>query len=206
MKSSKPIIGICGGIGSGKTRVAEEFGGLGCRVSDSDADNRALLETMQVQVTLREWWGDDVICPDGCTDRSRIARIVFGDAAAKKKLEGLLHPLIAARRETMIAECKQDRMVRAIILDSPLLFESGLDRRCDHIVFVDTEEVVRLQRLKAQRKWDASELRRREQWQKSSEHKRLHSDFVVVNNGASEALKPQVARILEEIVSEHTSE
>lgn len=206
MKSSKPIIGICGGIGSGKSRVAEEFSGLGCRVSDSDADNRALLETKEVQETLRGWWGDDVIGPDGRTNRSRVAAVVFGAAAAKKKLEGLLHPLIAARRETMIAECNQDGMVKAIILDSPLLFESGLDRQCDHIVFVDTDEAVRLRRLQKQRNWDASELRRREQWQESSEHKRLHSDFVVVNNGACEALRPQVARILEEIVSEPTSE
>src|SRR6266478_6420926 len=98
MFAGKPIIGIAGGIGSGKSFVAGLLGELGCEVIDSDAQVRAAYGEPEVRQTLREWWGESVIGADGSPDRAGIARRVFGDPLERKRLEGLLHPRVAALR------------------------------------------------------------------------------------------------------------
>ena len=202
MRSSKPIVGICGGIGSGKSRVAAEFERQSCLVSDSDRLNHEVLETAAVQATLRGWWGDEVVAADGRTNRRRIGKIVFEDDAARVRLESLVYPLIDKRRQAIISRGLSDPSIRAIILDSPLLFESGLDRLCDRIVFVHADELTRLTRLQETRGWDRDQLRRRERSQKSNEYKRSHSDFEIDNNGPESRLRPQVIEILKQTVNE----
>ncbi len=202
MSSSKPIVGICGGIGAGKSRVAAEFERQSCVVSDSDRLNHEVLETPAVQATLKGWWGDEMVAADGRTNCRRIGEIVFEDDAARRRLESLVYPLIDRRRRAIIRRGVNDPSVRAIILDSPLLFESGLDRLCDCIVYVDTDESTRLSRLQETRGWDRAQLRRRERPQKSNEYKRLHSDFEIDNNGPESRLRPQVIEILKQTANE----
>lgn len=206
MSSTKPIVGLCGGIGAGKSCVAAEFERLGCLVSDSDRHNHEVLETCEVQDALRAWWGEDVIRRDHRTDRKRIAEIVFDDDQARQRLESLVYPLIDRRRRAIITRGSNDPTVRAIILDSPLLFESGLDRQCNRIVFVHAGESARLERLRQARGWDPGQLRGRERLQKTVAYKRSHSDFVIDNDGPKGRLRPQVIEILERVVSERTSE
>ncbi len=205
MSRSKPIIGLCGGIGSGKSSVAHEFERLGALVIDSDRLNHAVLATPEVAAELRSWWGDEVIGPDGRPNRAALAARVFSDASARGRLERLVHPLIAARRAAMILRGAKDPAVRAIILDSPLLFESNLDRLCDWTVFVEASESRRLERLRSTRGWDERELRRREQTQLPPAEKRARCDYVIDNEGSCEELRPQVVRVFENIVSRHAS-
>lgn len=203
--AKKPILGLCGAIGAGKSSVAKEFEIAGCRVIDSDALSHEVLRTPDVITTLVSWWGPTVSTADGTPDRRRIAAIVFADGAQKQRLEGLVHPLIAARRADMIRQAIEDSAVKAIILDSPLLFESNLDRLCDAIIFVDASEARRLERLRAARGWDARQLRQRQRWQRSPAEKRLRSNFVIDNNGPPEQLRPQVVEILKKIGLPSTS-
>ena len=204
VKRKQPIIGLCGGVGSGKSRVAAEFERLGCLVIDSDAQNSEVLQQPEVVEQLRAWWGDSVIGPDGGPDRRRIAEIVFVDGEAKRQLERLVHPLIAQRRAAMIRAVEGNPAVTAIVIDSPLLLESNLDRECDTIVFVNTNETERLRRLRADRGWTAEELKRREGWQIPLAEKRSRAEFVVENDGPAEQLHPQVADILKTIVTRHS--
>lgn len=199
----KPVIGLCGGIGSGKSTVARMLGELGGLVIDSDALNREALERPEVVQKLREWWGEPVVSADGRVDRRSLGRIVFGDAAARKRLESLTHPLIAARRSAMIQQGLQDPAVTAIILDSPLLFESNLDRLCDSIIFIETSEDQRLRRLQRTRGWDEHELHRRERWQTPLAEKRSRSGFTIRNSGSLEQLRRQVAHTLARILSQY---
>jgi dephospho-CoA kinase len=201
----KPIIGLCGGIGSGKSRVAAEFESAGCVVIDSDSLGRDALLDPGVVRTLREWWGDRVLAPDGRPDRRKIADLVFGDEVQRRRLEDLLHPLIAAQRASIIRSVELNSAAKAIILDSPLLFESRLDRECDAVVFVDASEPRRLQRLKQTRNWDADEVWRRQPRQWPLEEKRARSDFVLSNDGSIEQIKPQVLEILEKILARKSS-
>src|SRR3712207_5695241 len=99
MYHGKPIIGLVGGIGSGKSFVAKVFGEMGCRVVDSDAQVTQAYSSPTVVGQIREWWGDEVLHPDSRVNRSAIAARVFADPAEKRRLESLLHPIVHAARE-----------------------------------------------------------------------------------------------------------
>ena len=175
----KPIIGIVGGIGSGKTFVARLFGELGCMVIEADELVRAAYEEPEIRDNLRRWWGGEVFLPNGSLDRAAVARKVFSDPDERARLEGLIHPWVDARRREMMARADKNRV--AFVWDTPLLMEAGLHRDCDAIVFVDAPEAERLARVKAQRGWDSGELSRREILQMPLDKKREISDHVIVN-------------------------
>jgi dephospho-CoA kinase len=186
----KPIIGIVGGIGSGKSYVARLFGELGCLVIDADVLVSEAYADPAVRQRLREWWGDAAFRDDGSINRSTIAAQVFRDEAERKRLEGLLHPWVNARRREIMAAAPAD--VVAFVWDTPLLLETGLNRECDALVFVEAPEAERLARVAAQRGWNADELRRREKLQMPLDKKRELSDDVVVNS-APGVLRPRPA-------------
>ena len=203
----KPIIGIVGGIGSGKTYVAQLFGELGCLVIEADALVREAYQDPAVLQTLRDWWGAEIFLPGGAVHRPAIARKVFEDPEQRRRLEGLLHPWVNQRRRQMQEQA--DAQIVAFIWDTPLLFETGLNRECDAVVFVDAPEAERLRRVGAQRHWDAAELHRREILQMPLDKKRRISDYVIVNTpGAAPDLvapvantRTQVQAILSRIVA-----
>ncbi len=204
MSVAKPIIGLCGGIGAGKSRVAAEFGRLGCLVVSSDQVNHEVLRRPEVLATIQSWWGPAVVTADGEPDHRRIAEIIFSDEQQKRRLEALLHPLIVQRQTAMIEVVRDSATIKAIVIDSPLLLECNLDRQCDWIVFVDASEATRLRRLQTERGWTASELSRRESWQLPLSEKRARADFVVDNDGPDEQLRPQVANILQAVLARHS--
>src|SRR5690349_1519146 len=121
MFAGRPIIGITGGIGSGKSFVARLFGELGCCVVDSDSQVHAAYQDNEVRQTLRGWWGDSVLNPDGSVRRSAIAQRVFASEGERKRLEGLIHPWVAAARDRQMQEMSQNPAVVAFLWDTPLL-------------------------------------------------------------------------------------
>lgn len=200
MVNAKPRIGIVGGVGAGKSAVAAAFARQGCLVIDSDADNREILREPHVIAQIRSWWGDELLDAAGQVRRDRLAERVFADEADRRRLESLTHPLIGQRRDAMIAMGNRNPAVRAIILDSPLLLESNLDRICDAVVFVDADEASRLARVQQGRGWDQAELRRRESSQLPLDEKRRRSDYVIRNDGPLENLDTQVTDVLARVV------
>lgn len=204
MSSNKPIIGLVGGIGSGKSSVAKVFAREGAQVFDADAMAKAALDRPDVQSMLIEWWGPDVIDADGRSDRRKIAERVFADEAERKRLESVVHPIVAAGRERMIAEARANPDVRAIVLDVPLLLEVGLAERCDRIVFVRVPRDLRLKRLIESRGWDEAELARREknQWPLD---KKLQFAHDILDNDVGEAERDaQVRHLLRRILESTT--
>lgn len=206
MQGSKPIIGLAGGIGAGKTQVAQEFARQGALVVDSDRLNHEILGTPAVLAQLRQWWGEGVVSKDGGADRRRIAEVIFAQPAEKARLEQLVYPLIAARRRAIIEAVEDSSAITAIVIDSPLLFESNLDRECDTVVFVDASAARRAERLRSTRGWDAAEVARRERWQLTTTEKRARAEFVIDNDGPPERLGPQAREILKKIVARHSSQ
>ena len=199
-KRNKPIIGLAGGIGAGKSAVACVFGSLGAAVVDSDQLARDEFRDPTVVVTLRRWWGESV-CPDGHTvDRQAVASIVFEKPAELARLEEFLYPRLAKRREQLCDAYFSDSGVCAIVLDSPKLYEVGLNELCDAVVFVKADRAIRLKRLAASRGWTEEELAKRENLLKPLDSKQTIADYTVVNHSKLVDLRSEVARILASVL------
>ena len=185
------VIGLCGGIGSGKSTVAASLAARGYLVHDFDRLVRAQLAEPEVIRMLSEWWGDEVLGENGQLDRAAIAARVFADEEERKRLEALLHPRVWMTRPQAIAAAEAAG-APGMVFDAPLLFEAGLDRECDVILFVDTPRDQRLRRVIA-RGWDADELARREAAQWPLDRKKRASTHVLRNDGDQLTLDSRVA-------------
>jgi dephospho-CoA kinase len=205
MYAGKPIIGLSGGIGAGKSFVGSLFAELGCLVINSDELSSQVYQDPSVKQILRDWWGDAVFrrageCSDE-VDRAAVGRKVFNSDEDRKRLEGILHPRIARLRETRMKAGAADPRVVAFVWDSPLLFETQISSACDATVFVDAPETVRWERVRQSRGWDAAELARREKSQMPLDKKRLISDYVLVNATDADSIRVQVRGLLSRILA-----
>lgn len=201
---AKPIIGLVGGIGSGKSAVASVLQGLGATVIDSDRLAHAELNRPDVVETIRSWWGDKVCRSDGQVDRKVVGAIVFADATQLDRLERLLYPRLHRQRETLVAEYEQDPAVRAVVLDAPKLYEAGLGDYCDAVIFVDAPREQRLRRVRATRGWSEEELDRRERSQDSLDRKKANADYIVTNDSSLEDLQASVTRVFSQLLAGRT--
>ncbi len=196
---SIPVIGLSGGVGSGKSTIGRLLAEMGCLVIDSDQRSREALDRPEVKSQLVRWWGGGVLGADGRVDRARVAAIVFADAAERARLEALVHPIVRQDRSAMIAEAEKGGgggKFRAVVIDAPLLFEAGLDAECDAVIFVDAPREERLRRVAESRGWDEAELDRREAAQMPLDQKRARSGFVVENASELSDLRPAVEVVL----------
>jgi dephospho-CoA kinase len=194
-----PIIGLAGGIGAGKSSVAKILAEFGCLVSDSDAGARASLRDPKIKQTIVQWWGDRVLDEHSDIHRPTIASIIFADPAERRRLESLTHPWIEAKRKQEFAAAPPG--TPALVIDAPLLFEAGLDRACDAVIYVDADPEVRLARVRRNRGWSDAELSQREISQLPLDEKRSRADHVVTNNGDLGELKAQVRLALDTILA-----
>jgi len=197
----KPVIGLLGGVGSGKSTVARAFGRLGCGVVDADALAHEALEQPQVKRQVVELLGPGVLDEDGRIDRGRVAEVVFADASKLAGLTGIIHPVVLAKTRSLMEAYRRDPGVRAIVLDMPLLVEVGWHRKCDRLVFVRCDREKRLPRAQNKvfgRKNDAGI---RENLQISLDKKIRLADNIVENNSDESALASQVADIFSNIVA-----
>jgi dephospho-CoA kinase len=202
MFANKPIIGLTGGIGSGKTFVAALFGELGCAVISADAHVRDIYRRPEIQRTLRQWWGDGVLDAAGNINRIFIAQVVFNDAPERRRLEALIHPLVQEmRREQMETTIHENPQVIAFVWDTPLLVESGMHRQCDAVVLVEAPRALRLERVRAERGWDEAELDKREKLQLPLDKKRQISEYTVGNTADAGYSRSQVRAVLSRIVA-----
>jgi dephospho-CoA kinase len=191
------IIGIIGGVASGKSAVSQQFAALGAGVLDADRAGHEALRLPRVETAARQRWGEAVFGPDGKIDRTRLAQIVFapGEKAEqeRKYLEQVTHPIIAdllrRQAETFAAEGRQ-----VAVLDAALLIEAGWNKLCEKIVFIDAPKAVRLARA-LQRGWSEADFAARERAQESVDQKRTTADAVIDNSGSPEEMKEEVKRI-----------
>lgn len=199
-KRIKPIIGLVGGIGAGKSSVARVLESLGAAVIDSDRLAHEELADPEVLATLQGWWGDKVCRSEGA-DRKALASIVFNDPHELDRLEKLLYPRLHRRRERLVAGYNADPAVRAIVLDAPKLYEAGLGDYCDAVIFVEADWSDRVHRVAASRGWTEEELRRRENLQNTLDTKRANADHVVINHSSLDQLRIDVERIFSSVLA-----
>lgn len=202
-RTATPIIGIAGGIASGKSFVTEQLARRGAAVISADTAAHEVLKLEQVKRLARDRWGDGIFGADGEIDRAALGAIVFAatpeGARQRKHLEDLTHPRIGEIIKSQLDELAERDSAPAIVLDVPLLFESGWDQFCDQIVFVDAPRAARESRA-AQRGWSAEEFARREATQHAPQTKRKQSDVVIDNSGSRESSRAQVDRFWQSVV------
>jgi dephospho-CoA kinase len=195
----KPVLGLIGGIGSGKSRVAALLSERGARVLSGDQAGHEALQQPEVRARVIERWGTDVLDAAGEVDRRRLAQQVFGDPAELRALEALVWPWIGQRLREQIEAARADPKVALVLLDAAVLLEAGWNDVCDWIVYVHAPRAVRLRRLAEQRGWSEKEVAAREQAQLSLTDKARRADFALDNSGSPEALARQVDDLLRNV-------
>ena len=190
------VIGIAGGVASGKSLVTDCFQHFGATVLDGDRIGHQVLQQTVLIQQLVDHFGDG-IQNDGQINRSRLAQIVFAKApegpAALKKLESITHPRIGEQILQQLDLARQDPICQACVLDAPVMFKVGWDKLCNKIVFVDTPLETRNQRAR-DRGWDSDELANREKNQTDVETKRQRATDIINNTNTKESTFQQASQ------------
>lgn len=187
------IIGITGGLGTGKSTVAAMFAQRGAAVIDADhIAHEVMAPGAPVWRGVVRAFGRAVLAADGTVDRRRLAQLVFADAGKRARLERLVHPAVLKEIRQQLAAMRRAKQVRVVVVEVPLLFEVGADRLVNVTVVVTAPEAVQRRRLKAKFGWSEREVRSRirAQWDLSA--KVALADYVVHNGGRVQDTRRQV--------------
>jgi dephospho-CoA kinase len=194
------VIGVLGGIASGKSEVARQLAGEDGAVIDADALARAELNSPRVVELLRDRYGEQILGPDGLPDRVRLGERVFGDPQARRDLVEWIHPAVRARFAGELSAARAAGR-SPIVLDVPLLLENdgqhGLVGECDFLVFVEADADLRDRRASERRGWPRGEVARREQAQLPLAEKRARARHVISNEAGLGELTARVQALLQ---------
>ena len=190
------VVGLTGGIGSGKSAAADEFARLGASVVDTDAIAHELTASGGAALPHIERQFGKAFISGGALDRKRMRERVFADPQAKKNLEQILHPMIRAESERRIAAAAEKNEGPYVILVVPLLVESGdYRKRVDRVLVVDVPEETQLERVRSRSGLAEDEVRAIMRTQAPRAVRLAAADDVIDNAGPREALRTQVAAL-----------
>lgn len=196
------IVGLTGGIGSGKSAAMAVFEKLGIGCVDADVVAREVVEPGQPALSaIAKRFGDAVLTEDGRLDRSALRRRIFSDSDEKRWLEALLHPLIRSEMQRQLTAQSSPYSV----LVAPLLFENNLDRECDTSVLIDVPESVQVERVVARDGGSEEQARAIIRQQMPREEKLKRADHVVSNTGSLDDLEAQLVALHERFVAQSAS-
>jgi dephospho-CoA kinase len=191
------VLGVTGSFGSGKTTVGGMFREFGAVLIDADMIAREVVSPdSSVMDELAAVFGKGILTEDYRLDRHKLADLVFGDPDKTSQLNAIIHPGVRKEMEQRIAMAGED--VPMLVLDVPLLFESGMQDMVDGIAVVVTDETSRMERLKA-RGVDSREVERRLRHQMPQSEKARQADFIIDNTGNIEKTHMQVKNLFESI-------
>ncbi len=193
---AKLVIGLLGGMGSGKSTVSAAFAQRGGRIISGDALGHEALRQPEVRKEIVHRWGADVLDARGDVDRRKVSALVFTDSAQRRALEAMVFPWIERRIREEIAAANADPDATFIVLDAAIMLEAGWNNVCDWLVYVDAPREVRLRRLADQRGWNEQEVEARERAQMPLADKVSRADFSLDNSGPPDAVAGQVDELL----------
>lgn len=193
-----PVVGLIGGIGSGKSLAAAAMAARGATVLDADAIGHTLLDQRPARDEVVARFGDDILDPEAPeggprrVDRKALGRVVFAEPTSLKALERILHPRMRKTFEKAINRVSRRQEAPMVVLDAAILLEAGWDDLCDSVVFVESPPAARLARVAASRGWSSEQLTSREQAQLPLDRKRERADHVLPNDSTPEALEARI--------------
>lgn len=194
------VIGLTGGIGTGKSTASQYLQKLGFTIIDADRISREVVEPGKpLLAELKTAFGPEIILPEGALDRKALGSIVFSQEEKRLQLERIMHGEILRTIRDRVKEARQSGRYRAAFIDAPLLFETGLDGDCEIVWLITADDRVRIKRVMVRDGLTAEEVQARIDRQMSEEGKRRRADFIVDNSGAQselyEALDALVAKL-----------
>jgi len=188
-------IAITGGAGTGKSTVARMFKELGAEVLDADAIARqAVAVGAPAWAEMRRLYGEEFFYPDGSLNRSRLAQLVFADPEARRRLDELIHPRVEAELQARLAALAA-RGARLVLVEVPLLFETGREAAFDRVIVVAAPEALQIRRLRGRDRRHEAEIRGilAAQWPLAD--KAARADYLVDNGGSRRQTQRQVKNI-----------
>lgn len=193
------LVALTGNYGMGKSAVLNMFGKLGAYTIDADEVVASLLKEQKVIEQIREILGAEVFDPQDGLDRKKVADAIFNDAALRASLENLLHPLVFDGIDAAITQREREDAI--IVVEIPLLFERGYEKKFNRTITVFTDEATALARLE-KKGIGRPEAMQRLRAQIPIRDKIRKSDFVIDNNGSTEDVMSGVKRIYEKLLKE----
>ena len=194
------IIGLTGGIGSGKSSVAAMFKDEGAYVIDFDYLARVVVEPdTPAWRDIVDYFGQEILFPDRTLNRSKLAEIVFSDALSRKAREGFTHPRIFEKRDILLKDIKAKDSQAIVIVDVPLLFELSLNKNFDTIILVYVSRDIQIERTIKRDDILKEEVEKRLKAQINIEKKKLLSDYIINNEGSMNNTKDQVRKVIYEL-------
>lgn len=188
-------IAITGGAGTGKSTVARMFAELGAEVLDADQVAREAVAVGEPAWTeLRRLYGPEYFHENGELNRSRLAQLVFADPEERRRLDGIIHPVVAQKLQARFADLER-RGVELVMVEVPLLFETGRERGFDRVIVVAAPEAVQIRRLRGRDRRGAAEIRGMLKAQWPLADKVARADYVVNNGGRRRLTARQVKNI-----------
>lgn len=195
------VLGLTGGIGSGKSTVAGMLAELGAYIIDADRLARdAVVKGSPGLTEIHQYFGDQAIGPDGELDRAWLGTLVFDDQSARKALEAIVHPKVAILYQAALQRA-QNLTKTWVVYDVPLLFENGLERQFEKILVVWASLPQRKKRLVARSQLAEKDIKARIASQISLEQKLAKADFSIDNDQSLEITRQQVRALYPKLVS-----
>ena len=194
------IIGLTGGIGSGKSTVTDYLIARGFPVLDADKIAREIvLPGSEMLIQLISVFGKSILMQDGSLDRKKLGNIVFSDPEKKKTLDGLMHTRILELIHDRILEYREETVHKLIFIDAPLLFETGLDKSFSETWVIDVDEETRINRIMERDGLKREDIAMRISNQMTRDEKNKRADVILDNTGNQEALYQQIEQLLQKI-------
>ena len=197
------LVGLTGGIATGKSTVSEILRQLGCEIIDADRLARDVVEPEQPawkQIVAE--FGRGVVTAEGALDRKRLGAIVFADPERRKRLEAITHPAIRARFQARLDELAAQGFAGIVVFDAPVMIESGNYKNMDRLVVVVTDDATQAGRLQERDGTDEAEGRRKIASQMPLAEKAKLADYVIDNSGAPEATAAEVRRVFAALMAD----
>ena len=203
MKRRFLLVGLTGGIGTGKSTVSRFFRDLGCLIIDADLLAREVVEPGQPAYDrIVAEFGKGILQEEGLIDRKKLGALVFADADKRKRLESFTHPEIVARRGVILAELEAEGFDGIAIVDAALLFETGAAKNMDRLVVVAADEATEIRRLMLRDDIAEEEARRRIRSQMPLSEKVKQAHYVIDNSGTREEAERQVREVHQALLAD----
>jgi len=197
------LVGLTGGMGSGKSIAGEMLKELGAHIIDADEICRSLIEPeKQAWREIVQLFGDDILLPEQTLNRKKLANIVFNNPEKRMALEGILHPEVFAEEKRIFEEIRQRQKDAIVVVSAPLLIEAGNCRKMDKVVVVACEEQVQVDRIVQKGIFNGEEALKRIKTQMKLKEKLQFADYSLDNNSSVEDLRVEVQKLYYKLKSQ----